>query len=570
MTPSQKRKHKGSILIIDDEPASLKPLFTMLTEDGYSVHELQPDPESHLRFVKDTLHDLVLVDVRKPRMDGYRVCASLKSDPATHSIPVIFISSIDRPINQAKALISGAVDYVTDPFDAEEVLWRIATHISLRRLQENLKPAACNHGAQPVASDQNLERAFREIHVLNQVTGRKHAEEKVRQAERELKRTEAFLAEAQRLSSTGSFSWRVATDEITWSAQMYRIYAVGHAVPVTLELIGSRIHPEDLPAFKERIEQARHDGTDLEFEHRLQLPDQSVKYVHVVAHGMRNDEGQLEYIGAVQDVTQRRFSEEALAKARLELAKVARITSLGVLTASIAHEVNQPLSGIITNASTCLRMLSADLPNIDGARETARRTIRDGNRASDVIARLRTLYSNKEPEPELMDLNEAAREVMMLSVSELQRNRAILRHELAEDLPPITGDRVQLQQVILNLVRNASEAMSTVDDRPRELLIKTERAEGDRVRLSVKDRGVGFTAQAADNLFEAFYTTKTDGMGIGLSISRSIIEAHHGRLWATPNDGPGATFSFVIPCRLERLADAETRVDRIDPATNAA
>lgn len=271
-----------------------------------------------------------------------------------------------------------------------------------------------------------------------------------------------------------------------------------------------------------------------------------------------------------EDITQRKLWEEALAKARFELAKVARITSLGVLTASIAHEINQPLSGIITNASTCLRMLSADPPNVDGARETVRRTIRDGNRASDVITRLRTLYSKKEPSPESMDLNEATREVTALSLSELQRSGVMLRCELADDLPPVVGDRIQLQQVILNLLRNAADAMNTIEDRPKQVLIRTERGEGNQVRLSVKDSGVGLTPQSADKIFEAFYTTKTDGMGIGLSISRSIIEAHQGRLWATPNDGPGATFSFAIPCTLEDLADPETRVNRTDLSTDAA
>jgi PAS domain S-box-containing protein len=271
-----------------------------------------------------------------------------------------------------------------------------------------------------------------------------------------------------------------------------------------------------------------------------------------------------------EDITQRKSSEDALAKARSELAKVARITSLGVLTASIAHEINQPLSGIITNASTCLRMLSADPPNVNGAQETVRRTIRDGNRASDVITRLRTLYSKKEPSPESMDLNDATREVAALSLSDLQRSGVILRHELADDLPPVVGDRIQLQQVILNLLRNAADAMSTVDDRPRELLIRTERDEANHVRLSVKDSGVGFTPQTAEKTFEPFYTTKTDGMGIGLFISRSIIEAHQGRLWATPNDGPGATFSFVIPCTLKDLADVETHISRSEPSTDAA
>ena len=388
-----------------------------------------------------------------------------------------------------------------------------------------------------------------------------------KRAEEELRRSEVFLAEAQRLSLTGSFSWQVGTGEITWSEELYRIYEFEVGVPVTAELIRTRVHPEDVSLIeKMKMVDQQGGSNDFEWQYRLLMPDQSIKYMHAVAHGTRGRDGQLEYTAAVQDVTARRLSEEALAKARSELAKVARDTSLGVLTASIAHEVNQPLSGIITNANTCLRMLSADSPNIDGARETARRTIRDGNRASDVITRLRALYSKKDISPELMDLNEAAREVISLSLSELQRNRVVLRNELADDLPSVPGDRIQIQQVILNLIRNASDAMSSVDDRPRELLIRTGRDERDRVCLSVKDAGVGYSPQAADKLFEPFYTTKNDGMGIGLSVSRSIIEAHQGRLWATPNDGPGATFSFAIPSRPKALMDAEAPANRTDAA----
>lgn len=369
-----------------------------------------------------------------------------------------------------------------------------------------------------------------------------------RRAERELRRSEAFLAKGQRLSRTGSFSWRTAFDEITWSEQLYRIYEFDHVVPVTLELLRTRVHPEDVPLLDDMIRRARTGVGDLEYEHRLQMPDLSVKHLHVVAHATRDRDGQLEYIGAVQDVTQRRVSEQALGKVRSELAHVARVTSLGALAASIAHEVNQPLSGIITNANTCLRMLAADPANLDGARETARRTIRDGERASDVIARLRALFQRKSMQTETVDLNEATREVIALSSSELQRQRMIVRTELADDLPVVAGDRVQLQQVVLNLLRNASDAMRAVDDRSKQLLIRTEREGVDGVRLSVQDRGIGFDAHAAERLFEAFYTTKNNGMGIGLSVSRSIIENHHGRLWATLNDGPGATFSFSIPC----------------------
>ena len=217
------------------------------------------------------------------------------------------------------------------------------------------------------------------------------------QSDAALKRSEAFLAEAQHLSSTGSFSWRVATDEITWSEELYRIFEFDQAG--ARDARADRLLESIRKTFRcshEMIERARSDGSDFDYEHRLRMPDHSVKYLHIVAHGTRDQDGRLEYIGAVQDVTQRRLAEEALAKARSELAHVARVTSLGALTASIAHEVNQPLAGIITNASTCLRMLAADPPNVDGARETARRTIRDGNRASEVITRLRALFSKKD------------------------------------------------------------------------------------------------------------------------------------------------------------------------------
>ncbi len=211
----------------------------------------------------------------------------------------------------------------------------------------------------------------------------------------------------------------------------------------------------------------------------------------------------------------------------------------------------------------CMKMLDADPPNVDGARETAKRTIRDGRRAADVITRLRALFTHKDAATELVDLNEATREVIALSRTELERNGVVTRIELKNELPAVVGDRVQLQQVILNLLRNGSDAMSSIDDRPRELLFRTEVEDGDRVLLSVQDAGVGFEPQSLDRLFQTFYTTKEDGMGIGLSVSRSIIENHRGRMWATPNDGPGITFSFSIPC----AAAIHSRVKLTDRCT---
>ena len=430
------------------------------------------------------------------------------------------------------------------PRDTEALLLGIAANQALTGLQQARLLTEQKRVADEL--DQSVAQRTAELAAANEVLRKEVAER--RRAEDALKRSEAFLAEGQRLSRVGSFSWRLDTDEITFSEELYRIFEFDCDAAVMLEQIVGRVHPEDVPLLSEKMELARRNINDHDYAIRLRMPDGRVKYLRTKSYGIRDRDGRLEHVGAMQDATEHRLSEEALAKVSSELAHVTRVSSLGVLTASIAHEINQPLSGIVTNASTCLRMLAADPPNVDGARETARRTIRDGNRASDVITRLRALCSKKETTIESLDLNEAIREVIALSLSELQRNRVILRTELADDLPLITGDRVQLQQVVLNLLRNASDAMSAVDDRPRHMVITTEREEGDRVRLTVQDAGVGLDPQAMDRLFEAFYTTKNDGMGMGLSVSRSIIERHHGRLWAAPNDGPGATFSFSIPC----------------------
>jgi len=368
-----------------------------------------------------------------------------------------------------------------------------------------------------------------------------------KRAEAELRQAYGRLTEAQRLSRTGSFITDLAADERAWSDEALRIFEFDPSTRVTLQAIRALVHPEDLPAYDAAYEVATV-ARDWDLTFRIITSSGNVKHLHAVGHVMEMAEGRPVFIGAIQDVTESKVAEEALDRARSELAHVARAATLSTLTASIAHEVNQPLSGIITNASTCLRMLAADPPNVDGAKETARRTIRDGHRASDVIARLRALFSRKEFTLELVDLNEALQEVIALSWSDLQRSRVALSSELAADLPLVTGDRVQLQQVVLNLLRNASEAMVGIDDRPRHVLVRTEREDGGGVRVSVRDAGVGIEGPSTDKLFDAFYTTKSGGMGMGLSVSRSIVERHHGRLWAEPNDGPGATFAFSIPC----------------------
>jgi PAS domain S-box-containing protein len=376
-----------------------------------------------------------------------------------------------------------------------------------------------------------------------------------KQAEAQVEQAYLRLAEAQRLSKTGSFITDLVADNHNWSEETFRIFDFDPATKVTVQRIRDLIQPEDLPSFDAMIARAM-TGVDVDFVFRILTARGAVKHIRGMARIMVQDANRPLFIGALQDITESKVAEQALDKARSELAHVARLTTLNALTASIAHEINQPLASLVTNASICLRRLNADPPNVQGARETVQRTIRDANRASDVITRLRALFSKKEFTLEALDLNEVTREVIALSLSDLQQNRIILRLALAEDLPPVIGDRIQLQQVTLNLLRNASDAMVEVEEGLRQLLIRTQREGEDRVRLSVQDAGCGVNPQDFERLFEAFYTTKSGGMGIGLSVSRSIIERHQGRLWAEPNSGPGTTFSFSIPCGPGSAADA--------------
>ena len=369
-----------------------------------------------------------------------------------------------------------------------------------------------------------------------------------KRAEAELRRAYDSFADAQRLSHTGSFITDLVGDDHNWSDETYRIFDFDPGSKVTVERIRALIHEDDVAGFDSMIARAV-TGVDVSFSFRVRTERGAAKHIRGVAHVIERVEGRPMFVGALQDVTETTSAEEALDRARSELAHVSRVASMNALTASIAHEVNQPLAGIVTNASTCLRMLDVDPPDLEGARETAKRTIRDGHRASDVINRLRAMFTRKEFTLEPVDLNEAIREVIALSSGDLQRNRVILRSELADDLPPVTGDRIQLQQVILNLLLNAVDALSAVDD--RHLLVRTEREEG-RARVTVRDTGGGIDPASAEKLFDAFYSTKRDGMGMGLSVSRSIVEKHHGRLWVERCEGPGSTFAFSIPCPAAR------------------
>ena len=371
------------------------------------------------------------------------------------------------------------------------------------------------------------------------------------------RRSETYLTEAQRLSRTGNFSWKIATEEQVWSEEIYHIYEYDLATRPSLDLVRRRSHPDDAAMLEQAFEQAVSGARLIDITHRLLMPDGTVKHVKVLAHPAQDKRDSLEYIGVLMDVTAAKQAEEALQELQTSLAHVTRVTALGELTASIAHEVNQPLAAIVTYGDAGLRWLDREVPQLDEVRSAVERMIDCAKLAGDVIARLRALSRKTAPEMVRLDINEVINEVLSLIRREISNHQVSVRLDLAASLPPISGDRVQLQQVILNLLVNGIQALATVGDRPRELLIRSRADNAGQVLVEVGDFGTGIEPAHAGQLFNAFFTTKADGMGMGLSICRSIIEAHGGRIWASPNAGHGTIFQFTLPAHRGDSVQAE-------------
>jgi PAS domain S-box-containing protein len=389
--------------------------------------------------------------------------------------------------------------------------------------------------------------------LLTSWVDRRFAAQTLELQEERLQRSEAYLAEAQRLTHTGSWAWRVAgRDALHLSEEWYRIYGFEpeNGSP-TFEECLQRTHPEDRVKWQGALDRAIAEKSDYEVEFRIILPDGSVKHIHTVGHPVLNASGDLaQFVGSSTDITQRKLAEEALRQAQVDLAHVSRVTTMGELTASLAHEVNQPIAAAVADANTCLRWLTRDQPDLEEAREAASRMAKDATRAADIISRIRLLFKKVSPQRELVDVNEVVREMIVLLHSEATRYSISVRMELASDLPQVMGDRVQLQQVLMNLLLNGMDAMKDVDT-TRELIINSQPSKNEQVMVSVSDTGVGLPPQQAEQIFNAFFTTKPDGTGMGLRISRSIIESHGGRLWAANNYPRGASFCFTLPTKAE-------------------
>jgi len=372
------------------------------------------------------------------------------------------------------------------------------------------------------------------------ITERKLTEDALRQSQ-------LYLAEAQKIARTGYFRWGITTGEIFWSDEVYRIYGYEPDEKPAIELAMQRTHPEDLARTQQHLENLMQEERDWEYEYRLLMPNGAVKYIRAVNRTSRDAFGNLEMVGSVIDVTAARRAEEELHQAQAQLMHVARVTTLGELTASIAHEVNQPLAGVVSSGNACVNWLASQPPNIEKAMQSVDRIVRDAKRASEVVGRVRDLAKKAPLQKIRLNINQTIQETIVLARREIEQNRVSLRTHLSSDLPLVWADRIQLQQVILNLIINAIEAMNALSDEPRDLHVSTKRDDSNDVVLTVRDSGAGLDPRELENIFEAFYTTKRGGLGMGLAVSRSIIEGHGGRLWATPNEPRGAAFHLTLP-----------------------
>jgi PAS domain S-box-containing protein len=535
----------------------------------------------------------------------------------------------------------------------------------------------CVHGQPASFSRQHLlalktfsPLAAQALQRLRDITEHKRIEEALKRAQA------AYFAEAQKLSGTGSFHWNASSGEIFWSDETCRILGYDPSVTPSIEAVMQRVHPEDVTLVEGVIERAIKEKREFDFEYRLLMPDGSVKHLRVVARLLTDEPSNLQFVGAVMDVTLRherelestrlaaivsssddaivsktldgdivswnagatnilgydatdmigqpifriippelheeerailtrlgrgerilhyettriakggrrvemsmtlsplldnsgkvvgastvarditesRQAEVELQRVRMELARVTRVTTLGELTAAIAHEVNQPLTGLISSGNACLWWLTGDTPNLDAARRSIQRMIDDGNRACTIIGRIRDMVSKSPPRRDALNINDTIMEVLALLRIELSRNDITPRLELSNDLPLVSGDRIQLQQVILNLIMNAIEAMGGTAASQRKLLVASANDRSSGLLVTIEDSGTGLDGESLDHLFEAFFTTKARGMGMGLAVSQTILKAHGGRLWATPNSSQGATFQFTLPANYERAA----------------
>jgi len=467
---------------------------------------------------------------------------------ALSAIAVTFWYAGTKPGILAALLSSVVRDFLFDPRTSAEsrllfdlvflVFALLMTQVLRDRNQLQLRVA--ERTAQLTELNENLKR---EITKHNQV-------------EAELRLSEAYLAEAQRLSQTGSWAWSPPPGDIRyWSEECFRVQGFDpKGGQPSFEDFLQSVHPDDQARILGVIENAVREREEFEFDYRIIHPSGEIRDARSIGHPIVDATGGLvEYVGTIIDVTDRKHAEkerERLREAQADLAHVSRMTAMGELTASLAHEVNQPITAAVNGASTCVRWLTREVPDLGEAREAALGVIRNAKRAADIINRIRSISKKGESKRQLADVNELIREMIALLRSEAKRYSISVRTELDAGLPKVMADSVQVQQVLMNLIMNGIDAMKDVD-RDREITIHSQWADSRMLMISVSDTGMGIPPQQAERIFDAFFTTKSHGIGMGLRISRSIVESHGGRLWAAGNSPRGASFHFTLPAPVE-------------------
>ena len=507
------------VLLLEDNPHDAELIQAFLQADGFTCDITRVQTQAEFTTALSRLQlDVILADYQLPSFDGL---SALKLALAARAeLPFIFVSGTLGEEVAIEALKTGATDYVL-----KSGLMRLAP--SVRR-----------------ALGEAEDRAER------------------KKAEQALRRSEAYLAEAQRLSHTGSFGWNVETGQIFWSDETHRIFGSDPTTTPSLELVLDRVHPDDRRLVRKIIERASTKRSDFSAEHRLMMPDRTVKYVRVVAHRSPGEEpGGLFFVGAVTDVTELKRAEQEREKLRqleAEIARFNRVSMMGELAASLAHEIKQPVASIKADAMAVLNWLRREPPDIEEACVSASCIVNSADHVAHIVDRNRALYSRERTQQELIDLNEIIREMVVLLRDIAYRHSISIRSELDPSLPATSADRVQLQQVLMNLMLNGIEAMK---EQIGELNVTSMRAEDGELLVAVSDSGIGLPEAGPERIFDAFFTTKPGGTGMGLSISRRIIESHGGHLWASANAGRGATFQFTLPCSHKRVCD-QTFVNR--------
>jgi signal transduction histidine kinase/CheY-like chemotaxis protein len=492
------------ILLLEDSTQDAELIQGLLEADHFvcEVTRVQTRDE-FLAALEGGGFDLSLADYKLPSFDGlsaFKIAQNIRPD-----LPFIFVSGFGEEI-AIEALTSGATDYI------------LKTRLS------RLVPS--------------VQRALREA--------RERAERK--KAEEALRRSEMYLAAAEQLSQTGSFAWSASAGELYWSDGAYRIFECEPTTKPSIQLVIDRTHPDDRMRHRQILDRAAMEGCEFISEYRLLMADGSVKHIQAVAHRLTGEDlERLVFVGAITDITERKRAQEErerLHQLEADLASINRVSMMGELTASLAHEIRQPIAAAIIAANACMRWLGRDRPDVMEARGAASAVIAAVTRAAGIIDRVRALYGRGPPQREAIDLNKILREMTVLLGDTADRYSIPIRTELDPELPRTTADRVQLQQVLMNLMLNGIEAMRETGG---ELTIASTRTENGQLLITVKDSGIGLPVDQAERIFDAFFTTKLQGTGMGLSISRRIIESHGGQLWASPNSGRGAIFQFALP-----------------------